>query len=133
MSITTPGRRFGEIAGTVYLALGILGFAATGLGDFTDPVGTSLAGFVLNPLHNVTHVVIGSALLLAASRSESAVHTTTLVVAVATGSAGLLGLAIGGAATPLALNTADNVGHLFTALAATSAWLLDGRAVAGGV
>lgn len=125
--IESPARTFGNVAGASYLALGVVGLAITGLDGFTSPQGAHLWVLEINPLHNVVHVLLGAGLVLGASRSRDDARTATLVTAAALGSIGLLGLALGGAETPLALNTADNVAHLVTAVAATTAWAIDRR------
>ena len=129
----SPARRFGEIAGTIYVALGIVGFALTGLSGTADPIGVDLLGLRVNPLHNAIHVLVGLALLAAAARSDEAARTTVLVTAAALGATGLLGLAVTGTPTPLALNHTDNLVHLTTAGLASTAWLADRRVVAAGV
>lgn len=118
----SPARRFGDVAGAAYLAVGVVGFAVTGISDFAASRGARLLVFEVNPLHNLLHVLLGAALLVTASRSREAATTAALVTAAALGAAGLLGLAIAGWETPLALNDADNVVHLGTAAAAGWAW-----------
>lgn len=118
----SPARRFGDVAGAAYLAVGVVGFAVTGMSDFAAPRGARLLVLEVNPLHNLLHVVIGVALLVAASRSRDAATTAALATAAALGAAGLLGLAIAGWETPLALNNADNLVHLATAAGGALAW-----------
>src|SRR5215210_4989237 len=44
--------------------LGVIGFFVTGFDDFAAHTGESLLGFMINPLHNIVHLVIGVAGLL---------------------------------------------------------------------
>ncbi len=53
-------RPFALIVGVVYLAVGLIGFVATGFfADVVSSKGHSLAGFQLNTFHNVVHIAIG--------------------------------------------------------------------------
>lgn len=124
---TSPARRFGDVAGAAYLAVGVVGFAVTGFSDFATSRGERLLVLEVNPLHNLLHVLLGVALLVAASRSQEAATTAAITTAGALGTAGLLGLMISGWETPLALNGADNVVHLATAAGATWAWSAERR------
>ena len=106
----------GYVFGAVYLLVGLLGFAVTSGVGFAATDGKSLLGFEVNPLHNIVHLLVGAALVLAARQglaSSRAVNTAVggvyLLVAV-------LGLFIlGSSANILALNGADNVLHFASA------------------
>jgi uncharacterized protein DUF4383 len=101
--------------GLVYVLVGVLGFFVTG---FTSMNGPLLLGiFMLNPLHNIVHVLVGALLIaggLASITISKRVNTTVgavylLVFAV--------GLALqGSSANILALNGADHGLHLISAL-----------------
>ncbi|MBW3619397.1 MAG: DUF4383 domain-containing protein [Actinobacteria bacterium] len=120
--MSTPARRFGQVAGSVYTALGLLGFAVTGLAGFAATTGPILFGLRLNPLHNTLHLLIGVALVIAAARGEDEARTISMLTAAAYGVVGLLGLALVGTdGNVLALNHPDNVLHLLTAVVATLA------------
>lgn len=120
--MNTPARRFGQVAGSAYAGIAIVGFALTGLDGFASPAGASLFGLRVNPLHNSLHLLIGVALIVAAARGEDDARTICLLVAVAYGVVGLLGLALVGTdGNVLALNHADNALHLVTAAAAAVA------------
>lgn len=126
--MSTPTRRFGHVAGTGYVAIGLLGFAVTGLSGFAATRGSLLVGLEVNPVHNLLHVGVGSALVVAAARGEPAAHTLALLVSAVYGVLGLLGLGlVGTTGNVLALNTADNVLHLATAATAAAAAHLDPR------
>lgn len=120
--MATSARRFGQIAGSGYVALGILGFAVTGFDGFAAAAGPSLFGLQVNPLHNSLHLFVGLALIVSAARGEGEARTITMLTAAASGVVGLLGLALVGTdGNVLALNHADNILHLTTAVLATVA------------
>lgn len=108
--------------GAVYLLVGLLGFAVTGLSGEGD-----LLVFAVNPLHNVVHILIGVA-AIASARSAGVAATTLTVIGAALGLVtvlGFLGLldVLGmhhGIAEP------DNFLHLATAVAALLIGLLFG-------
>ena len=60
-------RNFGFVFGAAYILVGLVGFALTGFSDFAAPDGHLLLVFEINPLHNVVHLLIGSAMIGAAS------------------------------------------------------------------
>lgn len=118
---------FSRLFGTVYVAIGLVGFAVTGLSDFAGTSGNTLVIFDLNPLHNVVHLLVGGALLAGAATGPSiARQLTTLVVAIYA-VVGVAGFVMDDtSANILALNVADNVLHLVTAAVGTLA-LVNGR------
>jgi len=106
------------VFGAVYLLVGLAGFLVTGDVGFASPDGNPLIIFGVNPLHNIAHILIGAA-LLAASRKHRTARSTNLAVGAVYLLLGLIGLFIADAnnsANILALNGADNVLHLATAL-----------------
>jgi hypothetical protein len=52
-------RRFAQVFGAVYVLVGVLGFAFTGLSDFAAPSSDRLILFGVNPLHNLVHLAVG--------------------------------------------------------------------------
>lgn len=101
--------------GVVYIAVGLIGFAITGLNDFASESGATLLVFDINPLHNIAHLGVG-ALLLAGSRSHDAAKSINLVVGIVYALLGVLGLAGGILVEDLLNNnTADTFLHLGTA------------------
>jgi hypothetical protein len=69
----TPASIFALVFGIAYLAAGIAGFAVTGLDGFARMEGPRLFGlFMVNPLHNVVHIVIAAIWLAAAPRHATA-------------------------------------------------------------
>jgi len=112
----SPNRLLGTIFGVVYLLVGVLGFVVTGFSNFAGTHGDTLIVFDLNPLHNIVHLGIGAALLLASRTVASAKAANTAVGAVYL-VVGVIGLFIlDSSANILALNGADNVLHLASAI-----------------
>lgn len=116
------GRFVSMIFGAVYLVIGIAGFAVTGFDNFTaSNTNDLLLGFELNPLHNVVHLVIGAALLLASRTAAAArsVNTAIGLTYIAVGVAGLF--LVGETSNILSLNYPDNSLHLATGIVLAAA------------
>ena len=115
---SSPNRLIGTIFGAVYILVGLLGFAVTGGVDFIATEGGLLLGiFEVNPLHNVAHLLIGAALLIAGLSSASAAKATNTTVGAVYLLLGLVGFFIADSALNiLALNTADHFLHLASAI-----------------
>jgi hypothetical protein len=115
---TSPNRLIGTVFGAVYLLVGLLGFAVTGGVSFIATEGELLLGlFEVNPLHNVAHLLIGAALLIAGLSSTSAAKAANTTVGAVYLLLGLLGFFIADSALNiLALNTADHFLHLASAI-----------------
>lgn len=115
---TSPNRLVAIIFGAVYLLVGLLGFAVTGGVGFIATDGGLLLGiFEVNPLHNIAHLLIGAALLIAglsSVRAAKGVNTTIGAVYLLLGIVGFF--LVGTAANILALNTADHFLHLASAI-----------------
>ncbi len=106
----TPAQTFALVFGIVYLAVGILGFAATGFDNFFGQTfDEKLIVFPLNPGHNVVHILIGAA-WLAGSRTHAAAKSTNVAI----GAAYLLVFLIGlfGALKWLAIDSGFNADAL---------------------
>ena len=109
--------------GVIYLLVGIVGFFITGFDNFFGNVnGTTLhhdetlLGFMINPMHNVVHILIG-VVGIALSRTLSGARTYGWLLAVGYGAAFVYGLiAIGKTWDFLSINAADNVLHVLTAI-----------------
>ncbi|WP_097196814.1 DUF4383 domain-containing protein [Blastococcus aggregatus] len=110
--------------GAVYLLIGIIGFFITGFDNFlgnengqpAHHVDENLLGFMINPMHNVVHILIG-AVGLALSRTLAGARTYGWLLAIGYGAAFVYGLvAVGEDWDFLNLNAADNVLHILTAL-----------------
>lgn len=103
--ITSANRLLGLLVGIGLLLVGVGGFFAT-----AD--GLLLGVFEVNLLLNVTHIVIGAALViagLAGVRAAKAVNATAGTVCLLLGFVGLF--VVGTEFNALALNGADNVLH----------------------
>jgi hypothetical protein len=113
----SPNRLVGAIFGVVYILVGILGFFVTTDVDFAATEGEPLIVFDVNPLHNIAHLAIGALLLFAAMKSVSAAKGANILVGAVYLLLGIVGLFIlDSDANVLALNGADNVLHLASAL-----------------
>ena len=115
---SSVNRIVGVVFGAVYLVVGLLGFAVTGGVGFIATEGGLLLGlFAVNPLHNIAHLLIGAALLVAGIVGTRAAKATNTVVGAAYLLLGIVGFFLAGtAANILALNTADHFLHLASAL-----------------
>ena len=120
---------FALAVGLAYLAIGIVGFAATGFTGITSDGRDALLGFDLNVFHNVVHLAIGAGFLAVSRLSDP---TITQGVVIGGGAvyvlAGLLGflndLQILSIDSALA---ADNFLHLFSGLAAVTFGIIGAR------
>ena len=106
--------------GVIYLLVGIVGFFITGFDGFvsnrTDGNEDMLLVFMINPLHNVVHILIGLA-GIALSRTLAGARTYGWLLAVGYGAAFVYGvIAVGKDWDFLNLNWADNILHLVTAI-----------------
>lgn len=60
-------QKYSLVAGVAYLALSVAGFFHTGLSGGTDMMNDMLFGiFMVNPFHNVVHLIVGVLWLLGA-------------------------------------------------------------------
>lgn len=104
------------VFGVVYLLVGVLGFFVDSNGFAATHGGKLLGIFMVNPLHNVAHLLIG-AVLVAASKALTSARAANTTIGAAYLLLGVLGLFIlDSAANILALNAADNVLHLASAV-----------------
>ena len=115
---TSPNRLLATVFGGVYLLVGLLGFAVTGGVSFIATEGNLLLGlFAVNPLHNIAHLLIGAALLIAGLSNVAAAKTVNTVVGAVYLLLGIVGFfLVGTALNILALNTADHFLHLASAI-----------------
>ncbi len=104
--------------GAVYLVVGVLGFIVTGDSAFAGSEGGLLLGlFMVNPLHNIVHLLVGGVLLGAGLASASTAQRANGVVGTVYLLVGLLGLVfVDTAANILALNTMDHLLHFASAV-----------------
>jgi hypothetical protein len=115
---SSPNRLLGVIFGAVYLLVGLLGFAVTGGVGFLATKGGLLLGiFMVNPFHNVAHLLIGAVLLIGGLVSVRAAKTINIIIGVAYLLLGIVGFfLVGTALNILALNTFDHFLHLVSAI-----------------
>ena len=115
---SSPNRLVATIFGAVYLVVGALGFAVTGGVGFIATEGGLLLGiFEVNPLHNIAHLLIGAALLIAGLASAPAAKTVNIIVGATYLLLGIVGFfLVGTALNILALNTFDHFLHLASAI-----------------
>lgn len=117
--VRTLEQSYSMIAGSIYFVGGIIGFFVTGFSNPTEMTNRALFGiFMLNPYHNIVHIVIGllwflGAFALTAAGNEGLNIAIGGVYALATviGFLGYLNLL---AITP---TDPDNYLHLVTAAA----------------
>jgi hypothetical protein len=114
---SSPNRLLASIFGAVYLLVGLLGFTVTaGVGMFDTSGGLLLGLFEVNIFHNVAHLLIGAALLLAGLSNVSAARVTNTTIGAFYLILGIAGLfLVGSAFNILAINAADNVLHFGSA------------------
>lgn len=116
----SPNRLLGVVFGVVYLLVGILGFFITSSTGFIATNGPKLLGlFEINPLHNVAHLLIGAALLIAGLSGARAAKGLNATIGAVYLLLGVVGLLIASGNNPLnilALNGADNVLHFGSAV-----------------
>lgn len=114
---TSPNRLLANIFGAVYLLVGLLGFAVTGGIGFAASTGGLVLGiFMVNPLHNFAHLLIGAALLIAGLTTVRAARTVNTVVGAAYLLLGIVGFFVSGPIDVLALNVPDHFLHLASAI-----------------
>lgn len=119
MSTNAPGKSINQLVatvfGAVYVLVGVLGFFVESDGFAATTGGKLLGIFEVNPLHNVAHIIIGVALLVA-SRALASARGVNSAVGAAYLLLGIIGLFIlGSDANILALNAADNGLHFASA------------------
>ena len=115
---TSPNRLVATIFGAVYLLVGLLGFAFTGGVGFVATQGGLILGiFEVNPLHNIAHLLIGAALLIAGLTRAAAAKAVNITVGAVYLLLGIVGFfLVGTGANILALNTPDHFLHLVSAI-----------------
>ena len=103
------------VFGAVYTLVAIIGFFVAETFAETDD-NAILGIFEVNHLHNIVHLLIGIA-LIAASKAHASARGANLAIGATYLLVGILGLFIlDTEANILALNSADNVLHLVSAL-----------------
>jgi hypothetical protein len=121
----SPNRMIAALFGTVYVLVGLLGFFWVNGVPFAGPGDGSnaiLGIFEVNPLHNIAHLLIGAALLIAGAgtaASARAANSTVGALYLLLGVVGFFLTAPDGGRSPinfLSLNVPDHILHLASAL-----------------
>jgi hypothetical protein len=121
----SPNRIIAMLFGSVYVLVGLLGFFWVNDVPFAGPGDGSNAIFGLfevNPLHNIAHLLIGSALIIAGAgtaASARAANSTVGALYLLLGVVGFFLTAPDGGRSPinfLSLNFPDHILHLASAL-----------------
>jgi hypothetical protein len=136
---TAAGRTVPELLalafGAIYLLVGIVGFFVTGFDNFAgnDQHEMLLGLFMINPLHNIAHILVGLA-GLALARTLAGARTYGWLLAGLYAALFVYGLiAVGKDWDFLNINAGDNVLHAATAVVGLVIALLPVRnAVASG-
>lgn len=115
----------GGAFGVVYLLIGLLGFAVSGGTDFFGREGGKVFGlFMVNPAHNIVHLLIGVLLVAAATRGEAQASRANTLVGGIYLLLGVVGLFIlDNDVNIVALNGWDNVLHFGSAAVLLAAGL----------
>lgn len=104
----------GLLFGAFYVALGVIGFTATGFTGFTQNSGDALLGIGLNPFHNIAHVGIGLLLIiLSAQKNTAAAEGAVMGVGLFYIVAFVIGVTAGDNLTILAISGEGDVGNFF--------------------
>ena len=133
----SPNRLVATVFGAVYLLVGLIGFFYTAGTPFAGPDtngGNLILGiFEVNPLHNIAHLLIGAALLIAGLGTVSAAKGANTTVGAVYLLLGIVGFFLASNPTSglnfLALNTADHFLHLASAVVLLAVGLGADRAV----
>ncbi len=120
----SPNRIIGTLFGAVYLLVGLLGFFWTSGVPFAGPGDGSsnliFGIFEVNPLHNVAHLLIGAALVIAGTSTAAASKATNTTIGAVYLLLGIAGFFLaanhGSSLNFLSLNTPDHFLHLASAL-----------------
>jgi hypothetical protein len=114
---SSVNRTVGYVVGIVFLLVGILGWFVSHGHSFASRDGGSLLGFEVNALHNIVHMLVGIVLIVGARGGLAAARAANTPVGAVYLLVGIIGLFIlDSSANILALNSADNVLHLVSAL-----------------
>lgn len=112
----TVNQTIAGVFGTVYVLVGVIGFFVAHGGFAATEGGKILGVFEVNPLHNLAHIAIGAALVIA-SRALGTARAVNTAIGGAYLLLGVIGLFIlDSELNILALNGADNGLHLASAL-----------------
>ncbi len=116
---SSPNRLLGTVFGAVYVLVGLLGFLfpPQSGGFFSSDGGLLLGIFMVNPFHNVAHLLIGAALLIGGLSSVASAKAVNSTIGFAYLARGIVGFfLVNTDFNILALNTADHFLHLGSAV-----------------
>lgn len=116
--VTSPNRLVAVILGAFYLIAGVTGlFGAAGVGFFSTTGRLLLGVFTVNPFAAAVDLLIGAGLVMAGLATVAASKIVTTIAGTVFLVIGIAGLfVIGNGFNILALNGADNVLHLASAV-----------------
>src|SRR5215213_715419 len=120
--IRTESRTWGEylalVFGIVYAIVGVAGFFVTNGSSFASTnTNDTLMGFEVNNLHNIVHLAIGAALIIAFMSGRMATMYTAAVIGAVYLALGLIGPAVTDtSANVLSLNSPDHWLHIASGL-----------------
>jgi hypothetical protein len=119
---------FAVVVGVTYLAVGVIGFAATGFTGAVVDGPDKLIGFDLNPFHNIVHIGVGAILLVTGMLRDPVIAQGALIGG---GLVYLLAALLGflGGLEIISINDGDELApdnflHLFSGLAALAAGII---------
>lgn len=112
-------QQFGYIFGAIYAVVGVVGFAVTSGVGFFSTQGKDLIFFGLNPFHNLIHIAVGVLFIVGAAGGAKLSAGINVLIGAVYLVVAILGLfIIGTSFNIIALNSADNVLHFVSAIAA---------------
>jgi len=84
MSGTSLAQKVMPLFGLLYVAIGLIGFIATGFGSFLQNTDDFilLSGLSVNPFHNVVHLAIGGFLIIMSRQGTSTAEGACLGVGI---------------------------------------------------
>ncbi len=123
-------QQFGYVFGAIYAVVGVVGFAITpGVGFFSTH-GKDLIFFGLNPFHNLIHIAVGVLFIVGAVGGAKLSSVINVLIGAVYLVVAILGLfIIGTSFNIIALNSADNVLHFVSAVAALGVGLFGRKSV----
>jgi Domain of unknown function (DUF4383) len=111
---TSLASRVGLAFGAFYVALGVIGFIATGFEGFTQNGPDKLLGVSVNPFHNIAHLGIGAILvIMGLQRNNAAAEGAVMGVGLFYITAFVIGFTAGDNLTILSIAGEGEVANFF--------------------